>query len=110
MQIIRIPANASAEQLEEAYALGMLRKEQLVDGAYYKGRCRNASVARWNATSQEFLHQRLKFNSRFVEGIKHPADEKNFDVFVAREVTEPSELEIVSDEAVARWNTPRAAA
>jgi hypothetical protein len=69
-------------------------KEQLKDGAYYEGRCRNATVARWNATEQQFYHWRVKFATRFIETIRCPEDEKNFDVFVVdREIeTPPQEI------------------
>lgn len=60
-------------------------KSELKHGAYYFGRCRNACVARWNAEEQQFYHWRTKFGSRFVETIKHPDDDRVFDVFVAKE-------------------------
>ena len=90
---IRIKQNPSPDDLEQAYAQGMLRKEALIDGYYYRGWCRNAKVARWDAASGAFQHVREKFGSRFLETIKHPQDELYFDVFIALEVTEPSEEE-----------------
>ena len=59
-----------------------IAKKDLVHGAYYKGRCRNANEARWNAERECFIHWRTKFNTTFLEEIKHPEDEKTFDVFV----------------------------
>lgn len=65
----------------------LLDKAELKDGAYYVGRCRNATVARWNAKKQCFTHWRVKFNSVFLEDIKHPVDDDTFDVFrVIREL------------------------
>lgn len=60
----------------------MIAKEQLIHGAYYFGRCRNAQVARWNADKQVFVHWRTKFGNRFLEEIKCPEDEARYDVFV----------------------------
>jgi len=57
-------------------------KDSLIHGAYYTGRCRNAEIARWNADKGHFVHWRTKFGSTFLETIKCPEDEKNFDVFV----------------------------
>ena len=34
----------------------ILPKDQLKHGRYYKGRCRNATVARWYANEQQFYH------------------------------------------------------
>jgi hypothetical protein len=60
----------------------IIARADLVDGAYYEGRCRNATVARWNAERGVFIHWRTKFANVFLEAIKHPEDEQHFDVFV----------------------------
>lgn len=71
---------------EEMPKLGTwISKDQLVDGAYYAGECRNAHIARWSAEHGCFFHWRSKFGSRYVEKIKAPEDESNWDVFVAKE-------------------------
>lgn len=98
---IRIPPNPTPEQLEVAYAAGLLRKDQLEDGAYYSGSCRNAQQARWHAGAQVFVHWRSKFGSRFLECIKHPADEPRFDVFIAIAKVEPGD-QVIPDEAFVR--------
>lgn len=68
----------------------ILLKTELVDGAYYVGRCRNATIARWSAAHGCFFHWRVKFDRIFVEDISHPADENYFDVFrVVRVLAEP---------------------
>jgi hypothetical protein len=68
----------------------ILPKEELVDGAYYVGRCRNATVARWSAKRGSFFHWRVKFSRIYVEEIKHPIDEEYFDVFrVVRHLADP---------------------
>ena len=76
---------------DERTGRALLAKDQLVDGAYYVGRCRNATVARWSAASDCFYHWRVKFNQVFIEEIKHPVDETYFDVFrPVRELPEPT--------------------
>ena len=69
-------------------------KEQLKHGAYYNGRCRNATVARWNGDEQQFYHWRTKFGTTFIETIKCPEDEQRFDVFVTYEENLAPEKEI----------------
>ena len=65
-------------------------KSKLAHGAYYYGRCRNATIARWNADVQRFVYWRTKFGESFVEEICHPEDDKVFDVFVVeREIDQP---------------------
>jgi hypothetical protein len=65
-----------------------IAKADLEHGAYYTGRCRNASLARWNAELGCFVHWRTKFGSKFLEEIKHPEDDQHFDVFVVESKTE----------------------
>jgi len=67
--------------LNEDY-IPKIPKEELKDGQYYQGRCRNATVARWCALDQKFYHWRTKFGHDFIEEICCPEDEKQFDVFV----------------------------
>ena len=69
----------------------VIKKEDLKHGAYYKGRCRNATIARWNAEKEVFSHWRTKFTSTFIETIKCPEDDKVYDVFIAVEEIEPEE-------------------
>ena len=75
---------------DEHTGRAILPKSELVDGSYYVGRCRNATIARWSAAHDSFFHWRIKFEQVFVEDIKHPADESYFDVFrVVRVLSEP---------------------
>ncbi len=60
---------------------GALPKEALVHGVYYYGRCRNASIARWDAVNGIFIHWRQKFGDVFLEEIHCREDELHFDVF-----------------------------
>ena len=96
--LYRLPKNPSAEQMQAAYDAGLLRKENLVDRAYYQGRCRNARVARWSQCSQCFVYWRNKFGGKFLERICHPVDEPLFDVFLASQQVEPGE-DVIDDEA-----------
>ncbi len=70
----------------------ILPKDRLVHGRFYKGRCRNATVARWNADENCFYHWREKFGRIYIERITYPtdADEPWFDVFdVIEELPKP---------------------
>lgn len=71
-----------------------IAKKDLVHGTYYTGRCRNASVARWNGELGKFIHWRHKFGHKFLEEICHPEDEQYYDVFVVEAVCENPEEEI----------------
>lgn len=63
-------------------------KEQLRDGAHYKGDCRNASIARWNAKTERFYYERFKVFETFVEDICCPEDDDGSDLFFAHEEVE----------------------
>lgn len=70
----------------------IIPKGQLKHEVYYRGRCRNATVARWNGENQKFYYRRTKFGHAFVETIQHREDDNVFDVFDAfEEMTEPTE-------------------
>lgn len=70
----------------------MIAKKDLIEGAYYKGHCRNARVARWNGTV--FIHWHTEFGHKFLEEIYHPEDDNIYDVFVAEEKIDNPEKEI----------------
>lgn len=72
----------------------VIPKVNLEHGAYYQGRCRNSSVARWNADKQVFVYWRTKFNHTYTEEIKCPEDDIMFDVFVAESKIDKPEREI----------------
>lgn len=83
-------------ELDIAYAQGMMRKSELVDGQYYVGSCRNASVAMWNASGQYFTYMRQKFGSTFPENIRHPEDDDNYDLFTPFEPVEPTDAQRIT--------------
>lgn len=65
-------------------------KYKLQHGAYYRGRSRNATVARWNAHEEKFYYWREKFGKVFLETICHREDDSIFDVFDAiKEIPAP---------------------
>jgi hypothetical protein len=95
LELGRVPKPVTAEWLAMAYGKGMLRKDQLEDGKYYLGDCRNASVARWHAGKDAFTYMRHKFGDVFPEDISYPTDDPDFDVFTPFQVVEPEDDEKV---------------
>ncbi len=69
-----------------------IKKAELVHGAYYRGRCRNATIARWNGQAQFFVHWRAKYGMRYLETIHCPEDDDHYDVFIAHEVLAPENV------------------
>jgi hypothetical protein len=74
--------------MEDCY-VPKIAKADLVHGEYYRGRCRNAQIARWNAERERFVHWRTKWGQTYTEEICHPEDEQHFDVFVVEAPCEP---------------------
>lgn len=68
--------------LQEYYDKGVIPKEQLEHGAYYRGICRNSTVARWNAYTEEMWYMRYKFGWR-KDKINYISDDDGFDLFLA---------------------------
>ena len=86
--------NEAFRKAEELKRKDMIAKKDLVDGAYYEGECRNAEVARWNGKQEVFIHWRTKWGQKFLEEIKHPDDEKHYDVFIAKKLIQNPTEEI----------------
>ena len=80
---------------EILYKNGILKKEELKDGKYYLGKCRNANVAKWDEQGKCFWYMRNKFGSTFPEKINHLQDDNRFDLFVPLKEVEPKDNEIV---------------
>jgi hypothetical protein len=76
-----------------------IAKADLVDGVYYEGDCRNASVAVWDAENNVFWYNRYKFGGYFYEAINHPENDDGHDLFYPYGVTEPKELQKVDFES-----------
>lgn len=70
-----------------------LPKEQLVKNQYYRGKCRNATVAVWDGFN--FWYMRTKWNTIYPEAIHAPEDDETYDVFYAFEPVTPVPEEIV---------------
>ncbi len=77
----------------------ILPKDQLKHGLYYKGRCRNATIARWNAEENVFYHWRKKFDRIYIQTIKYPTDEDEpwWDIFFVVEDLPNPKFEIPFD-------------
>ena len=69
------------QSFEEYYKKGVIRKENLKDGQYYYGICRNAYVARWNKNLDKFEYMRYKFGWSY-DVIEHPEDDDGYDIFL----------------------------
>ena len=90
---------ASLPEHDETTGRKLLQRADLKHGVYYVGRCRNATVGRWNAKEGCFYHWREKHGTVFIETIKMPVDEDLFDVFrPVRELVDPK-FEIPFDDA-----------
>lgn len=91
---------------DEMMGRALLRRSQLVHGRYYVGRCRHATIARWNAEQRCFYHWREKLGRIYVETILYPTDEMHpwWDAFIVRELPN-AKVEIPFDhEAVFEGN------
>lgn len=60
----------------------IIPKERLVDENYYAGLCRNARIARWNASAGHFTHWRNKFGRVFLEDIDYFTPDGQWDEFI----------------------------
>ena len=82
------------EELEQAYQDGMLRKEQLQDGVYYKGISRNTKIAKWSSKDNCFFYID---EIGCIENVCHPEDDNSYDLFIPISKTEPNDDEKLED-------------
>lgn len=59
---------------------GAIPKSKLMIGRTYIGSCRNAEKAVW--TGSEFVYERHKFGTSYLDHIKHFQDDDGYDLFV----------------------------
>jgi hypothetical protein len=89
--VIHLPKPIPFAMYNELYEKGIVRKSNLKKNHYYYGDCRNANVALWNGF--EFVYNRYKFGSYFIETIKHIEDDNGFDLFVPLKEIENDKVE-----------------
>ena len=90
---VLLPIPMQEGDLRAAFKKGMLRKEDLEDGKYYLGYCRNAYVAQWLESENAFYYMRKKMGDVFPERILHPEDDNKKDLFVPFKKVDPTEEE-----------------
>lgn len=77
-----LPRAFDKKALQRAYDAGMIPKAKLEDGKTYEGHCRNTGQARWDASRQRFVYERIKFRDSYEDEMVHPEDDDGFDIFV----------------------------
>lgn len=95
LEHVHLPNPLEELHYKVLYEAGVLRKEQLLDGKYYRGRCRNATVAQWNEKENCFWYMRHKFGAVFAEKINHLQDDDFTDLFFPLREIEPDEDQII---------------
>jgi len=82
---IKLPKPIPFGMYDELFRKGIISKKDLKKNTYYRGKCRNATVALWNGF--EFVHMRYKFGFR-VDEVNHLEDDNEFDLFVPLSIEE----------------------
>jgi len=62
--------------------LGGIAKKDLIDGATYLGRTRNATIAMWDEKNSNFIHYRDSFGERYRDVVNHFEDDNGYALFV----------------------------
>jgi len=86
---LKLSPQPRLSELEQAYSKGLLRKEALEHGAYYRGVCKFGTVARWHASQKRFFYYRQVRGARVLDELAHPADGRTHDFFLPLERVEP---------------------
>jgi hypothetical protein len=73
---------------------GAIPKKDLVDGQFYAGDHRNATIARWDANKNKFIYMRTKWNATFEDDCNHFEDDDGYALFVPIKTATEEEYKI----------------
>lgn len=77
--------------------LGAISKNELEDGEWYYGECRNSDFGKWDEKEQNFIIMRNKFGNYYKDTCNHFEDDDGFDLFVPLRKANEEELKIIVD-------------
>ena len=61
---------------------GAIQKKDLVDGQFYAGDHRNATIAKWDAEKNKFIYMRTKWGATYEDDCNHFEDDDGYALFV----------------------------
>ncbi len=73
---------------------GAIPKKDLVDGQYYAGDHRNATIAKWNAEKNKFIYMRTKWGATYEDDCNHFEDDDGYALFVPIKTATEEEYKI----------------
>lgn len=73
---------------------GAIRKKDLVDGQFYAGDHRRATIAKWDAKQNKFIYNRTKFNMTYEDDCNHFEDDDGYALFVPIRIATEEEYKI----------------
>jgi hypothetical protein len=73
---------------------GAIPKKDLVDGQYYAGEHRRATIARWDVEKNRFVYNRTKFNMTYEDDCNHFEDDDGYALFVPIRIATEDEYKI----------------
>lgn len=97
IHIITLPKPIPYQFFREIYSKGIICKSDLIKNHYYKGKCKNTTVALWNG--YEFVYMKDENDISIVDNIKHIEDNNgdDSDLFIPlRLETNPTETQKIN--------------
>lgn len=91
---IHLPKPIPYALYNELYEKGIVRKINLKKNHYYFGACRNSDVALWNGF--EFVYNRHKFGTYYIDTIKHIEDDNGYDLFIPLKELKKDEIDEIN--------------
>jgi hypothetical protein len=73
---------------------GAIQKKNLVDGQFYAGDHRRATIAKWDAKQNKFIYNRTKFNMTYEDDCNHFEDDDGYALFVPIRIATEEEYKI----------------
>lgn len=92
---IHIKFFKQGEKADSLYQEGLIKKEELKDGAYYLGWSRHAKVARWHAEENLFFYFKKTNDEETEEGVPYLLEAGSHFFFVPVSETRPTARQLV---------------
>lgn len=73
---------------------GAIQKKDLVDGQFYAGNHRNATIAKWDVEKNKFTYMRTKWGTTYEDYCNHFEDDDGYALFVPIRIATEEEYKL----------------
>ena len=83
---------------KDYYDKGVIRHNDLKDGQYYLGKCRNNNIGKWNAKKNVMEYMKCAFGAMYKDDVNYLNNDNGYDLFIA--IKEIDEKDVPEEDIV----------